>query len=255
MVIVVYIPFGDLMHGEREPGGKYWRRCLGNQDWWIQRAKVLKEYTLRSLNNQSNDEFIVVAGIAVEVNPEFSAPVIEVLADFGADIVTFQAAETLDRGQCAPQSLLRRYGGSAPLKLVWLDSDDMYSRDALAIIEHESCEPGAVLMFRRGYIWRPEAKELYVYNPGVCPPPFFTRHYSADAFEDLDAYERLHTFYNYHHHLFASRTKVDMPDDQFCVVVHGTNTSTVLEAWKVQNKIGRKIKIGEYETVIRRFLG
>jgi hypothetical protein len=249
-----WIPFGDLMHQEQAPGGAIWAKGCGCADWWINRAKIFKEFTQKSLLNMKlpNAEVFIVIGLPWEVF-DLSLPVREALSTFYSPSIKLKvilsispATDTLNRGQSPTLDAVRRVFSSTDadtVTFIHLDSDDMYASSALAdIVDHPS-KPGLTLSFRTGFLFDANSQKLFEYDPKLCPPPFFARNYSRSWLDHLKLAEQVSGFLSFHHELLKkSHELLSLPDGKFCVVVHGGNTSSTMQNPAIQSKLINEIK-------------
>lgn len=248
MNVVVWVPWGDLMHEESDVGGYYWRRGPGNKRWWDHRTELFKKYSLNSIVRQMVKPNMLVCGVANETPDGYHDGLAQVLRSqrvIPTHIHFHNAKETVGRGQNPPLSFLRQLAPLAPVAVLWLDSDDCYGEKAVQMVGAEYPMQGKVLAFRQGYLYDALSGRMWVYDPRSCPPPFFARVYTKEAFGAPDAmekYEHEWEFKHFHHKLGCSRVLVDMPGGNFCVVAHDDNTSTALTSDKVQSKLTKEVE-------------
>ena len=248
---LVWLPFGELLHGETKATDRIFASKPGNPDWWEARAKILTEYTLPSLTNQMFP-FEIWAGIAEE-SGKVCQPVVDALAAVGVKIVMHPARDATRYGKgVARKAVQEALRLSEYVVFAQIDSDDMYLDDALELIAGVRPKAGLVLMFRSGYVLNDHTKEMFIYNPKNCPPPFFARVYTQEYIEDPDAYEERWHFCLTHNKLLQSVRRHDLPDGRFVVVSHDRNTSSGWKRLLSRNRIGKQLSDDERDEVLRR---
>jgi hypothetical protein len=221
--VIVWIPWGDICSNDTQVGGPEWKKGPGNPEWWEHRVKVFERFTVPSLLNQSCKDFLVWVGIAQE-SKEFSGPLEDLLRKLGPPFEPFfhVARETLGKAQCPPDSMVWKALEMADcVGTVWLDSDDMYHREALEILCNMKVEEGLTAGFRMGYGWNVNTGEVQEYNPRLCPPPFFIRWYTHEARRSVKEYETKWGYHQHHFRLTKAPKFKKLPDGKFCVVYHG----------------------------------
>lgn len=109
--------------------------------------------------------------------------------------------------------------------LTRLDSDDMLHKDALDEIQRLDPEEGA-LVYKNGYIYNSITKELAHWNPATNPP-FHTLTMLASTFFNPVLHYRAYRGYKSHEDIrtLFPEARV-LPDNRYCVVVHGKHIST-----------------------------
>jgi hypothetical protein len=204
-----------------------------SDEWIARRIDLFKRYTLKSLLNQTNKNFLHWICFRTH-NPQFDE-LGQYLKNLNYNFVfTFN-------GQChwddkAPNNLL-------PLKIEnsmmilkpylegkkWvyythLDGDDMFTEDAIDLIQKEEPQEGRSLIFQKGYAVNYETKEVADW---FCEsPPFYTIIYPKDTFIDpkkkmmyelgLHSHEDALTFFD---------SKI-MPENKYSYLIHTINKST-----------------------------
>ena len=145
---------------------------------------------------------------------------------------------------------------AAYVVLVNNDSDDLYAPEALALIAGQVPREGQVWLFHSGYIANLLTGRIAGYSPPrTTPPPFFAVAYTTEAFASQDAWSdyRQRWRLNYvHRQLHRARRVAALPDGEFCVTVHRTNTASSWE--KLSRLMGDELTDREQRAeIVKRF--
>lgn len=182
-------------------------------DYFERRGRLFEKFTVRSLLAQEFKDFRVwihcSAGMEQDVSP-FSDRHPEFVFTFGEHF---------------PSSLVQ---GSDYVYVTRIDSDDVYRKDALAIVNGKyPSQAGEVeaLMFRKGFIYDIRDGRLgYYENPSQ---PFHTVMFPASVFSDPVAYEK--EFVGDHSKVASKYPVQILPAFRFCVLLHGLNCGSTFE--------------------------
>lgn len=241
---VIWMPFGDMMHtGDVNRSQAIYNKCLCNPEWWEHRAQIMRDYTLPSLQAQTFKQFKIFAGIRSET-VSIAKPVIRALLTSGLSVAIMHCDE-----QAALMSL-GKVSDKAWIVKIHLDSDDMYSAGAMEIFANIQPKHGMVGLFRNGYIYDVNSGRMAEYN--TAAPPFFCKCYHRGALRNeaqLKAYET-EWLKPYHHQLPDCQRVVRLPHWNYCVTIHGKNTSTAWTNAHTADKIGADVKA---EAILPRF--
>jgi hypothetical protein len=251
----LWLPFGELLHGETSVKDAIFKRGPGNPEWWEHRAAVLRKYTLPSLVAQSCQSFDIWAGIARETR-HLAKPVIDAIHEAGGFHIQHVAHDARKYGKAVPHSVVKRALTGSTVDSVCfinLDSDDMLLETAVDdVVRNLPREVGQVGLFRKGYALNAETMELRRYDPGNAPPPFFARVYTRDWLRDPAVYEECWGFRVPHNRLLESTRRVDLEDDQFVVVSHGGNTSSFWRRLHTRGKLGSLVSAAAKADILKR---
>lgn len=129
--------------------------------------------------------------------------------------------------------------------LTRIDSDDMFHKNAVELIQDQTPDSRKALVFDKGYIYNVETGQLASWEPPTNPP-FHTIIFPGNIFFDSQAH--LEYYKNFKSHEDIPRvfncTTLDM--NKFCVTAHGRQISTAYNS-PVTKKIYHKIKYGSAE--------
>lgn len=203
-------------------------RTVETEAWWENRLAILKALVFPSIARQAFQGFDVWC-----------------LFD-KRDLVRAQATWAFCEAAGAhctvegPAALRHHYlkaGGSSGACMQWLvvvhqDSDDLYGPEAMGVFSACEPSPGAVWYFDRGFVFGLGCGRLALFNADKGgPPPFHAMAYSREALADglsWQAYRETWGLSHFHHQLLAAKNikRVGAGGRHFCVLVHGSNTTT-----------------------------
>lgn len=235
MTHLIYIPF-------RGVGIKN-----GDDEWFKERIEVFKQYTLKSLLNQTNKNFILWFSFRSEDQPQIGRPIQrnwELVAELLRDtpirhFATFQglmyyddknleANKTLESRLKKTIGMLERYTESDYILMTRLDSDDMFHKDAveeiqrnfpqgMAYDEYDIPKPKA-LVFLRGLVYNTDTQELAEWRPRTNPP-FHTIIFPKETFFDAKKHVEYYGDWQSHEDTILVWPFAKLSDGKYCVTV------------------------------------
>jgi len=231
--IIIYTPFNvgrfnTILH-EKEINGKHFSLT---EDWIISRYNFWKDNTLRSLQNQDFSDFLLY----LQCDPS--------TRDFCNDIFNDSIKKDNRINLCFPYDddylteiniLNNTYNKKI---LTRLDSDDMYSQDALRLIWECSNSGYTWMNFRYGYGRDIKQNKFYIYDAKESGP-FFA--WSTTKIDEIDAGD---------HSKVCNFGPRRLPDGNFLVNITSLNTSTYYQSKYFIKEI---TDINEINTIKTRF--
>jgi hypothetical protein len=208
--------------------------------WFKKRIELFKNYTLKSMSNQEDKDFIHWICFREE---ERTNPLTIELEDYLKSIgyrflFTYGGIPFWD-DKYPKDNLLERLRvilpqlkeivGNAEVVREWLvPSDDMYSQEVSESIKKVQFKEKTAIVHKKGYVYNAETDQLAEWIP-TTNPPFYTILYPADVFLDPQKHFDYLEPYRSHEDIAKIFKNVVMPDGRYCVVVHSTNISTIWE--------------------------
>lgn len=219
---IIYIPFTGV--GKHQYKG---------DEWFKNRIEVFLNYTLKSLLNQSNKNFVVWLSFRKE---DMYNPLVLKLADrlpMSLNIVwTFNGLlyhddRNAEQNKTLEQRLERALKTIEHLPmarfvlLTRLDSDDMLHKDAVQRIQDAHTEYPAkqALCMNRGYIYNQEKDEVCLWHPETNPP-FHTIVFRWDFFFDPVFHLGFYDGFKSHEDIVDIFDFMVLPDYLYCVFTH-----------------------------------
>ena len=238
-------------------------------DWFKYRIELFKNYTLKSLLNQTNKNFVIWMSFRPE---EEDNPITKRFADFMAKmdlacVFTFGglcfwddkypdsiAGKRLkDNLEISMKELREKLGGiMLGKKFVYetiQPSDDLYHKDAVEEIKKkEIIFDKQAMIFKNGYMHNTENRRVAEYNP-TTNPPFYTLIYPVNTFFNPEKHIEYMRGFKSHEDILKLFDCIQLPDNKYCVVVHKKNIST---NWQHPFR-GKIYSIEEGAIIMRRF--
>jgi hypothetical protein len=223
----IYIPFTGL--GDPDYRGN---------DWFSNRARVFKDYTLKSLSNQTNKNFIIWISFRPEDKGSETVKEIQEAIDFTGlkRIFTFDGIAMYDdRGIHHNKDLKSRLERIIEtlrphIKGDWVfrtdcGSDDMLSKEAIAEIQEQEPRENGATYYLNGYIFNAQTGQVADWlRDSSCSK--YTLMFAKDEFLDVDKhYDKLMKLES--HEFTPIVFDADrLPDGRYACTVHGYNIST-----------------------------
>lgn len=227
-------------------------------EWFADRIEIFKNYTLKSLQNQTNKDIKLLLSFRPEEhqNP-LMIPLVEALEASGFKFAL--ACNGLiyydDRNLEANKTLKERLdwyleavsGWQADwMYLTRLDSDDMLHKDVVELLQKEEPFEGA-LTLQLGYVFNKDTGEVAEWNP-LTNPPFHTFVMKRETFFDVDKHLAFYGDWKSHEDTAKMPHKViwredDRRDRLYMVLTHNP-TMHISTTWEHEFK-GKSMKCRE----------
>src|SRR5258708_29380716 len=172
------------------------------EEWLKDRIEIFKNYTLKSLLNQTNRNFRLWLSFRMEDQNSQLISDLEVYLTqhYVHYLTTFDGLIYKDdKNEESNETLLYRLKRSLELiapaydwyYLTRIDSDDMFNKDVVQLIQDQ--EPNVkALTLQLGFVYNKDTNEVAEWNP-LTNPPFHTIRFPREVFFDaqshLDRYE------------------------------------------------------------------
>ncbi len=209
-----------------------------SQEWFDHRTDLYLKYTLPSLKNQTNKNFLIWLSFRPQdkENPN-TKRIAEALKESGLlNIMTFCATMfTEDRAVWHNVDLKERLANCLPLvkpfieeEYVYetnLDSDDMVHKDFSALVQSKEFKDHGALYMKTGFAFHTADRLAEWNNP--TSNQNYTIMFPRDTY--LDAEKRLAYLngFDSHEKIPEMFNAEQLPDHYYCTVIHGGNISTI----------------------------
>jgi len=189
------------------------------QEWTDKRIELFKRFNLPSILNQSRDDFLYL----VLLDPKLRHLTEGKMPESDPRVIyCYEDEPVLEE--------LKKYG---EIVLALIDSDDMYARRAGEVMM--AC-PAEWMYFKHGYAYDVKRGKLWEYDT-IRTGPFFARRIDPKRMTRFDRDKRHPT-----HVAVRSYNPVELERWQFCMTVHGNNTSSHPQMKHIQKKsVDKKI--------------
>lgn len=188
---IIYIPFTGVGTNK-----------ILTDEWLKDRIEIFKNYTLKSLLNQTNPEFMVWLSFRQEEKDSQLVADLEVyltqqrvryICTFNGliyfDDKNVEANKSLKYRLSLSLAELPQYE-SEKIYLTRIDSDDMFHKEVVQLIQH--FKPAKALTLSLGLVYNKDTNEVAEWNP-LTNPPFYTIIFPREVFfnaqKHIDWYE------------------------------------------------------------------
>ncbi len=239
MNIAVHIPFHRW---EVTRGGKWAGRMMSSPQWWADRAVIFRDWTLKSLAAQTDQDFeVVVSFRSLDYRP--GNDVLTACLNYHAATIDQARARLITFGRpyqpwqyhIAPNQadfFCDTFGGTDEwLAILTMDSDDCYERTVVERIRAVKPRAGLCCWFAKGFLYGITDGRMARFGSVKGPPPFFCKFYSPESLSSPARFNAYRTSWGlncYHHETSRRKVNEPMPDWLFLQTIHGANATT---AW------------------------
>lgn len=109
--------------------------------------------------------------------------------------------------------------------LTRIDSDDMFHKDAVGLIQKVEPKDKRAAIFEKGFILNKQTGQVAEWNPTTCPP-FWTLIFRYPIFFNPIEHLRYYGDYRSHEDITRLFECVKLPDEKYLYLTHGKNIST-----------------------------
>lgn len=211
-----------------------------DREWLDFRIKFFERYTINSLLNQSESNFL--HWISFKENTE-QDPLIKKLKrhleklnynfvfTFGFQYPHRKhqtkefKKEIPERLQKSLDAIKEYHSKQDYIYLTFLDSDDLFYKDVVQEIQSYDFKYKRALCFSKGYIYNTKSGVLAQWNPDTCPP-FSTILYPANVFFDAKSHLEYRPGNVSHLTVPELFNVINLPGRKYVVGCHGKNSTT-----------------------------
>lgn len=208
--------------------------------WLANRIAIFKEYTLKSILNQTNQNFVVWISWRAEekTNPQvkdleeyIKGKGLKAVFTFGGVCFwddKYKNDKLFDRLKATLPDLKDYCEGRDWVLMTIYPSDDMYSKEMARTMQAKPMVEGAAYGYRNGYMLNIATGEISEYSPKTSPP-FYTIIFPKEKFVNPYLHYGYTGPYKSHEYIPTIFKFEKLDSRSYCVGVHGENIST---AWK-----------------------
>lgn len=224
---LVYVPFTGLgLHSGYR-----------GDDWFEYRIGLFRDYTLKSLVNQTCHNFTLWLSFRPqEKDNPLTKKLEEIVKQSGLKYVFTYGGLMFYDDKFANDNLMERYqqtlpdlreivGGKAYVYETLQPSDDMFDVGEMERIQQQEPKERRALVHKGGFLFDEPRKMLAEWNPATNPP-FYTLIYPAEVFLDPQKHFEYMKGFRSHEDITKLFNCVSLPDRKYCVLVHKRNIST-----------------------------
>jgi len=237
------------------------RQGCPSEDWLKFRIEIFKNYTLKSLLNQSNRNFLHwISWRSEERDNLLVRDLSKYLKNLKYNFVfTFYGQpiwephsnnKNIEEKVAKSLKIIEKFHkGEKYVYFTVLDSDDLFYKDAIKEIQtFEYAENGA-LWFSRGYVLNTEDGTLSFWNPSTCPP-FYTILFEAEKFFNPKSYiSDMISKLKVHHDIPKVYNAIKLEGRKYLVTINGKN---IASRWGQGTRKGN-VNVKEKESILKDF--
>jgi len=205
-------------------------------EWFKERIRIFKKYTIPSLQNQTNQNFTHwICFRAEEENNPITKELEKYLKKLNYNFVfTFNGQpfwddkvpnNTLKERLTKSLETIKELVRGDYVYFTVLDSDDMFHKEVVDEIQKQSFEYRRVLYYKTGFIWHEQSGRLAVWPHPTCPP-YYTIMFSKDVFLDTEKHLEYYGSFTTHEDIIKVFDCTQLSDFKYVCLVHPNNIST-----------------------------
>ena len=207
------------------------------QQWFDFRANVFEEYTLKSLMNQTDKDFLIWIQFkpsdknnkaTIKIRKALNKSKLEYVMTFNGPIMmedkaTWHNKDLIERATKSLKEL-------EPIKedyvvLVGLDSDDMVHAKFVEVLKEKTPRKHGAYYMTKGFVYSMDGRLSEWENPESMS--IYAVVYPTDIFLDAKKHFEHQRGLNTHEQIPKLFDAEKLPDGLYCATIHGTNISTV----------------------------
>lgn len=226
-------------------GNEFTRGISHPEEWWQHRIRIWENFTLASLQNQTNKNFVLLMLVDNAVPLSSQEDILRILEQSEltyviCNIKTDEIGEKL--------SYLQNFDKYQYVLHTRIDSDDLFHKDVVDEIQTYSYEGRTALIFQKGYCYDCANKKLQHYK--MPSPPFSTIGFPI---EEYATYSRWNEYLKITgHDTVINRMPYSLlSENKYIVLVHGGNLDTIYNTDEKLNRLD--ISESEHENILKDF--
>jgi len=195
----------------------YSRNVGKNFDWWVYRLKIMKNFTIESLKNQTVKNFYYVIYLR-KCFPDVLVPELKkILEESGLKhLIIYYDKENDIRKQITDNLPKTDY-----IYATRIDSDDLFHKDAVKEIQSYGYEYRRALIYQSGYCY--DCINHRMRHHLMSCPPFHTVMYPYETYLDLDTAAAYRTTSGGHDTIISGMNSIILSEDKYIVLFHDSN--------------------------------
>jgi len=198
-------------------GNEFTRNIQHPDSWWDYRLNIYEQFCLNSIKNQSNKNFVILMSIDW-VSEHIQNRIKIILDKSNLKYILRNVKET-----SISESLKDYSKEYDTIYYTRIDSDDLFHKDVIDIIQKSNYTDRRALIFQKGYCY--DCKENRLRHYFMPSPPFSTIIYPMKIFLDEQKQQIYKNFKSHDTLIYAMAYKI-LPENKFIVNVHDTNRIT-----------------------------
>ena len=209
------------------------------QTWYDFRAGIFEKYTLKSLENQTDKDFLIWLQFRPEeinnpttkkIDKALKKSKLDYIMTFNGPIMkedraTWHNQDLIERAEKSLKELEPKVKEFNYIYETNLDSDDMVYKDFVKVLKQEPFRERGALYQKDGFIYEISGRLAFWHNP--ISQQNYTIMYPVDIFLDAKKHFEYQNGLDSHEQIPEKFNAKEMPKGFYCAIIHGTNISTV----------------------------
>lgn len=223
------------------------RNVKKTHDWWVYRLKILENFTIQSLINQSNKNFYYVIYLKVKESlpQDLVLELKNILERSGLkySIIYFDIEKDIET------KIRSDFGEAKYIYATRIDSDDLFHKDVVEEIQKYEFSWRRALIYQSGYCYDCVNKKMRHHFMNC--PPFLTIMYPYEIYVDVDKAIEYRNSPGGHDTIIRNMNPVILSNNKFVVLFHGQNDRS---RYTEKNEPGfLTIPENEHESILKDF--
>lgn len=186
-------------------------------DWWPYRLKILENFTLQSLKNQTEKDFYYVMFLR-KCFPVIFLPDLKAVLDRSGlrYSIIYEDTENEIRNRITTDFPETKY-----IYATRIDSDDMFHKDVVAEIQTHEFRMRGALIYQKGFYYDCVNKQMrHIWS--VCPP-FHTIMYPYEIYLDINTIEKYKDTPHGHDEVYRQMSSIVLSENKYMILIHDKN--------------------------------
>jgi hypothetical protein len=221
------------------------RNVNKTHDWWEYRLKILENFTIQSLLNQTNKDFYFVMYLKKCFPDDLVPKLKEILEKTGLrySIIYYDKEGDLEN------RIKTDFGEAKYIYATVIGSEDLLHKDVVEEIQKYEFSWRRALIYQSGYCY--DCVNNKMRHHFMNCPPFLTIMYPYETYIDFDKSIEYKNSPGGHDTIIRNMNPVILSDDKYIVLIHGQNNrSGYIDK---DEYIFRKIQETEFESILKNF--
>jgi len=214
-------------------------------DWWEYRLKILENYTIQSLRNQTNKNFHYVIYLKQCFPEDLVSDLENILerSDLKHSIIYYDKEGDLEK------RIRTEIGEAKYIYETRIDSDDLYHKEVVEEIQKHEFSWRRALIYQSGYCYDCINKKMR--HHFMSCPPFLTIMYPYEIYLNFDKAVEYRNSPGGHDTIIRNMNPVILSDDRYIVLFHDQNNRSRYTE-RTEHKF-RTIPETEHENILKDF--
>lgn len=237
---------------------------FGGQAWYEKRASLIERFTIPSLKNQTDQDFLwwltfrpeeLMNPVTKRIAQALTKSGVPNLMSFNGTMFTEDRAvwHNVDLPErlsvCLPE-VKKMVGDATHIYETNLDSDDMLHKDFVKLVKSKKYRRQGALFMRRGFAYNTQGRIADWFNP--IAQQNYTIMFPEKTYFDPEKRLKYLKGFKTHEEVPKLFRAEELPAGMFCTVIHGDNITTI---WQHPFRENEYPYEDEIKTILKDFYG